>query len=120
MQAKARVAQVTPGCGIKGVLAVVEVGTAVGQVAHRAIGLDFVDAHRLGLVQAEVEELGLERQGLCAPEGLGGLEADVAQLVVSDAGQIGGQLVAVCAHRLGCARFGQLGQAVPVEALGMG
>ena len=120
VQAETGVAEVAPKGWVERVLAVVEVGTPVRQVVHPAIGHEFVDAHWLGLVEAEVEKLGFKRQGIGAPERLLGLEADVAQLVVGDAVQPGGQLVAVCQMWLASAGLGQLGQAVPVKALGLG
>ncbi|MDT4849958.1 hypothetical protein FQZ97_840960 [compost metagenome] len=92
---KAGVAEIAPGLGVERVVAKVEVFAAVGQVAHRAVGRDFVDAHRSGLVQAEVEILGLEGQCFGAPGPPVGPEPDVAHLVVVQGGEVGGQLVAI-------------------------
>ncbi|MNV26578.1 hypothetical protein D3C71_1177020 [compost metagenome] len=118
VQAKARKAEVAPGLRPHLVLAVVEVRAAVADVA-RALRCHLVDQHRLLLVQAQVEEHGLERQLFGAPQGTVGAPADVAHLVVVEFGEVGGELVAGCAIGLLRPFPGDAGDAVEIEALGL-
>ena len=119
VHAHAGVADVAPALRRERIAAVVEVAAVKAQVPHLALRRDLVDLHRLGLVLAEMEEHGRERQrvlrSITAPQRTLGAEPDVAVLVVAERLQLGRQHETAGAVGLGGQLPGLLGHVVEAE-----